>query len=81
MHVNYMTNEATDHGAACDVISLIKVCSTRSKDFISYVENHRSLFRNVKKMWWDQYLARSISTTVCGTHFLTKPRTCITTIV
>ena len=39
------------HGAACDVISLIKVCSTRSKDFISYVENHRSLFRNVKKMW------------------------------
>ena len=28
------------HGAACDVISLIKVCSTRSRDFISYVEKH-----------------------------------------
>ena len=44
------------HGAACDVISLIKVCSTRSRDFISYVEKHRSLFKNVKKMWWDPFL-------------------------
>ena len=39
------------HGAACDVISLIKVCSTRSKGFISYAENHRLLYKNVKKMW------------------------------